>query len=105
MRLPSAQTNAGCMSANPVDPIGNALQEDIGQGDVTTEFFVPATLHASARVIAQEKAIVAGTETAAEVFHRVNPAADVRVLQADGSTVNAGDIVIEISALARSILR
>jgi len=36
------------MNSNPVDPIAIAIQEDIGEGDVTTEFFVPAGLHASA---------------------------------------------------------
>jgi nicotinate-nucleotide pyrophosphorylase (carboxylating) len=93
------------MNSNPVDPIAIAIQEDIGEGDVTTEFFVPAGLHASAQIIAREKAIIAGTETAAEVFHRVDPATRARVIRADSSEVEAGDTVIEIDGLARSILK
>ena len=93
------------MNSNPVDPIAIAIQEDIGEGDVTTEFFVPAGLHASAQIIAREKAIIAGTETAAGVFYRVDPATRARVIRADSSEVEAGDTVIEIDGLARSILK
>jgi len=93
------------MSSNPVDPIAIAIQEDIGEGDVTTEFFVPAGLHASAKIIAREKAIIAGTETATEVFDRVDPATRARVIRADSSEVEAGDTIIEIDGLARSILK
>ena len=93
------------MKTQPIDPIGVALQEDIGEGDVTTEFFVPANLQASARIRALEKAIVAGTKTAAEVFQRVDPAVHAEIIRADGSDVAAGDVIIEIRGSARSILK
>jgi nicotinate-nucleotide pyrophosphorylase (carboxylating) len=105
MRLPSAEARSAFMNSNPVDPIAIAIQEDIGEGDVTTEFFVPAGLHASAQIIAREKAIIAGTETATEVFHRVDPATRARVIRADSSEVEAGDTIIEIDGLAHSILK
>src|SRR5438445_265954 len=89
MRLPSAEARSAFMNSNPVDPIAIAIQEDIGEGDVTTEFFVPAGLHASAQIIAREKAIIAGTETAAGVFHRVDPATRTRVIRTDSSEVEA----------------
>ena len=93
------------MNSNPVDPIAIAIQEDIGEGDVTTEFFVPAGLHAAAQIIAREKAIIAGTETVAEVFHRVDPATRTRVIRPDSSEVEAGDTIIEIDGVARSIVK
>ena len=105
MRLPGAEARSAFMNSNPVDPIAIAIQEDIGEGDVTTEFFVPAGLHASAQIIAREKAIIAGTETATEVFHRVDPATRARVIRADSSEVEAGDTIIEIDGLAHSILK
>jgi len=105
MRLPSAEARSAFMNSNPVDPIAIAIQEDIGEGDITTEFFVPAGLHASAQIIAREKGIIAGTGTAAGVFHRVDPATRARVIRADSSEVEAGDTVIEIDGLARSILK
>ena len=92
--------------SDPVhDPIAIALQEDIGEGDITTESFVDAGAVASAKIVAREKAIVAGTNTAAEVFHRVDGATRVQVICNDGSEVGAGDTIIEIRGLAWSILK
>lgn len=93
------------MKPTPFDPIAIAIQEDIGEGDLTTEFFVPPDLRASAQIIAREKAIMAGTETAAEVFRRIDPATRVRIVSADGSRVNPGDATMEINGLACSILK
>ena len=93
------------MKPTPFDPIAIAIQEDVGKGDVTTEFFVPPDLRASARIIAREKAITAGTATAAEVFRRIDPATQVRIVSGDGSNVNPGDLIIEIDGLACSILK
>jgi len=55
------------------DPVGAALAEDLGAGDVTSEFFVSPALQAFGRIIARERAIVAGAEVAAEAFRRVDP--------------------------------
>jgi nicotinate-nucleotide pyrophosphorylase (carboxylating) len=87
------------------DPITIALEEDIGSGDITTASFVPETLRSSARIIAREKAIVAGSQTAVEVFRRVDPSIHSDVMRADGAEVNPGDSVIEIRGLAQTILK
>ena len=81
-----------------------ALREDIGAGDVTSEYFVGDDDQASARAIAQERAVVAGTEVAAEVFRRVDPALRVEIAQKDGAIVSAGMAVLEVRGRARSIL-
>jgi nicotinate-nucleotide pyrophosphorylase (carboxylating) len=93
------------MSPDDYDPIAAALKEDIGNGDITTEFFVPEALHASGRIVAHEPGVVAGTKTAAEVFRKVDPATDVEIVCPDGEPVVAGDVVIEARGLARSILK
>jgi nicotinate-nucleotide pyrophosphorylase (carboxylating) len=87
------------------DPVAAALKEDIGNGDITTDFFVPETLHATGRIIAREKAVVAGTEAAAEVFRQVDPATDIQITCRDGDEVAAGHLIIEVRGLARSILK
>ena len=86
------------------DPIEIALKEDIGAGDVTSAYFVPESLQASARIIAREKAIVAGTETAANVFRRVDTSTQVDIIRSDGAEVGPGESVLEIRGFARSIL-
>ena len=93
------------MNGPLVDPIDVAIQEDVGAGDVTSDFFVPANLCALARIVSHEKAIVAGTETAAEVFRRIDPALHIQILRADGADVDVGNVIIEIRGLARSILK
>ena len=93
------------MKSDRYDPIAAALNEDIGQGDITTDFFVPETLHATGRVTVRENAIVAGTGAAAEVFRRVDPSIDIQVVHRDGDEVVAGDLIIEVRGLARSILK
>ena len=93
------------MKPDRYDPIAAALKEDIGHGDITTDFFVPETLHATGRVTAREKTVVAGTGAAAEVFRRVDPSIDIQVLHRDGDEIVAGDLIIEVRGLARSILK
>jgi nicotinate-nucleotide pyrophosphorylase (carboxylating) len=93
------------MKSDRYDSIAAALKEDIGQGDITTDFFVPETLQATGRVTARENAILAGTGAAAEVFRRVDPSIDIQVVRWDGDEVVAGDLIIEVRGLARSILK
>ena len=93
------------MKSDRYDPIAAALKEDIVQGDITTDFFVPEALHATGRVTARENAILAGTGAAAEVFRRVDPSIDIQVVRWDGDEVVAGDLIIEVRGLARSILK
>jgi nicotinate-nucleotide pyrophosphorylase (carboxylating) len=87
------------------DPIEIALREDIGQGDVTSDFFVPARAQAAAKIISRENAVVAGTKTATEVLHRVDPKLRTRIVRVDGSRVRSGETIIEIRGTARSILK
>jgi len=96
---------AELMKPRQYDPIAAALKEDIGAGDVTTDFFVPETLHATGRIIVREKAIVAGIGSAAEAFRQVDPLTDIQTNCRDGDDVAAGDVIIEVRGLARSILK
>src|SRR5262249_49409295 len=93
------------MEPDDYDPIAAALKEDLGNGDITTESFVPEVLHVSGRIVTRESAVVAGTATAAEVFRKVDPATDVQIVRPDGDAVVAGDVVMEVRGLARSILK
>ena len=87
------------------DPIDIALREDIGKGDVTTDSFVPTNHQAIGKIVARERAIVAGTKTAAEVFRRVDPTLEVSIAREDGAEVNPGESLIEIRGATRSILK
>ena len=92
------------MNNHAADTITLALAEDIGTGDITSEAFVPSTLQALGRIVARERAVVAGSETAAEVFRRVDPRLHVDVLQHDGAMLMGGETIVEVRGAARSIL-
>ena len=86
------------------DPIAAAIAEDIGDGDVTCQFFVDPHQRGHAQIVAREDSIAAGVETAAEVFTRVDPATSVSIVAPSGSRVAPGDTVLEVDGLVASIL-
>jgi len=88
----------------PVDPIQNALVEDIGPGDLTSTFLVPADHQSEARIFAKEEAVVAGTEAAREVYHQVDPKIVITLRRKDGDPVQPGDTVLELTGPTRAIL-
>ena len=75
-----------------------------GRATSRLSIFVPDGLQALGRIIARERAIVAGGQTAAEVFRRVDPALNVDILKPDGAMLTGGETIIEIRGSARSIL-
>src|SRR5882724_7134141 len=93
------------MKSDRYDPIAAAVKEDIGEGHIMNDFFVAETLHATGRITARENAIVAGIGAAGEVFRQVDPSIDIQIIRPDGDEVVAGDVIIEVRGLARSILK
>lgn len=81
-----------------------ALCEDIGPGDVTSEYFIPADRRARAMVTARSNGTVSGVELAARVFQEVDNSLQVECLITDGSQVSEGAILIQVEGTARSIL-
>jgi len=81
-----------------------SLKEDVGSGDVTSESSVPMDLVEKGYILAKEEGVVAGIEVAREVFHQVNKDLEFIAHKSDGDMVGFGDVVIEVSGSARSIL-
>ncbi len=81
-----------------------ALAEDIGDGDVTSLYFIPEERRACAFVAVRKDGVVSGVELAARVFCMVDRELDVEILIADGSRVSAGALLIRVEGSARSIL-
>lgn len=88
----------------PSDLISLALAEDIGTGDVTTEFFTGRLRRATARIVARQPCVLAGGRVAAEVFHRVDSSLDATLERQDGDCLEAGDVAMTISGSAASLL-
>jgi nicotinate-nucleotide pyrophosphorylase (carboxylating) len=84
--------------------IDAALAEDVGDGDFTTLWTVPAERRAEARIVAKSAGVIAGSAVAAEVFRRVDPALEIDAVLADGTAVERGGLAMAIRGSARSIL-
>ncbi len=85
--------------------VRNALLEDMGQyGDVTTRAVIPAGTTYQARINAREAGVVSGMQIAAIAFRLVDPTLELRTLLPDGSPCQPGDVLMEISGDAGSIL-
>jgi nicotinate-nucleotide pyrophosphorylase (carboxylating) len=89
-----------------LDPIiTRALEEDWGYGDWTTDLCVPRDKQSKARIITREDIVVSGVDVAREVFRRVDPQLDVKLLVNNGQKVESKTVMIEVSGNARSILK
>lgn len=86
------------------DLIDAALAEDIGAGDVTSEYFVPENRMATALVVTKQDGVVAGVEIAAEAFRRVDEAVKVQIMLESGRRVAGRACVMKIHGKARSLL-
>ncbi|MDO8748908.1 MAG: carboxylating nicotinate-nucleotide diphosphorylase [Candidatus Omnitrophota bacterium] len=86
------------------DLIRNALKEDIGSGDVTTELLIPKNRVIKAVIILKEKAVVAGLEIAQKVFKVIDKNIQFKAISADGSGEKPGKIIAKIQGKAGSIL-
>jgi nicotinate-nucleotide pyrophosphorylase (carboxylating) len=86
------------------DPIAAALAEDIGPGDLTSRYFIDETSRSRGRIFAKEDCVLAGADVAAEVFKRIDPNIDVRLVARDGKVLALGETALEMSGSTRSIL-
>lgn len=80
-----------------------ALSEDIGTGDISAQL-IPVGRTGSARVISREKAILCGTAWVDEVFRQIDPGLTAEWHAADGDTIAAGQLLLQVSGSARSLL-
>lgn len=85
--------------------IENILREDMSEaGDVTTLATVPETLIDHAKIITKGNGIVAGNWVAERIFRNMDSSLNYQSRKEDGSEVNSGDIIAEVSGPVRGIL-
>jgi nicotinate-nucleotide pyrophosphorylase (carboxylating) len=92
------------MTPSAIETIRRALAEDIGDGDITSEAFVPDGHRSNAQIIAKENLVLAGTEAAVEVFRLVDPTITVALHESDGAHLAPGDVVLSAGGPTRALL-
>jgi nicotinate-nucleotide pyrophosphorylase (carboxylating) len=81
-----------------------AISEDVGAQDITTNAVVDVDLEWRATIAARSPGVVAGLAIAARVFHLIEPRIRVSIGADDGSRVAAGAALATVAGPARGIL-
>lgn len=84
--------------------IQEALEEDIGPGDLTAEATIPANARCRARLVAKQDGVLSGMQ----VFHRTFELSGAEPLswesKADGARFTKGEVLAQFEGLARGTL-
>jgi len=78
--------------------VENALAEDVGTGDVTTDACISSTLLAEAHFVARQEMVLAGVELLRLLFD------DVTLTKSSGERVSAGEAITTVRGSARTLL-
>ena len=81
--------------------VAMALEEDIGTGDLTANWFVPEADTATARIIAKQAGVLAGVEAARKVFAAVDERIEWFECQPDGTRLGVGDTALMVKGPTR----
>lgn len=85
--------------------IKEALAEDVGDGDMTTQALFPGKVKARAKLIANEDGVLAGLPFFRRVFELVDKNINFEARSTDGATLSSGQLVARISGPAVSVLQ
>ncbi|MCG7319055.1 carboxylating nicotinate-nucleotide diphosphorylase [Brevibacillus laterosporus] len=80
------------------------LFEDVGHGDITTMTTIPADEKGTGILYAKEPGMIAGLDIAEQVFHTVDHELDFQRLVPEGSQVEKGDVIAEVTGSVQAIL-
>lgn len=98
------------MNINPIlspeilDAIRNALVEDIGSGDATTNSIIPAEADMHGQIIAKQAGIIAGLDVAQAVYLLVDADVEFRAQADEGTDVMNRQVLALVSGRTRSLL-
>ena len=86
------------------DIIRRALEEDIGNGDITTVATVSEKTQIEGSFIAKEEGVVCGLPLIKRLFEMLDVAVTLKLVVNEGELVKKGDVIAKISGPAQSIL-
>ncbi len=87
-----------------IEMIRNAIEEDLGHGDITTSLLIPEESESRALYIAKGNFVLAGFPFAREVFELLDPSTRFEPFFAEGSKVRKSDVLGEVSGKTSVLL-
>ncbi|MBI4810861.1 MAG: hypothetical protein HY800_05360 [Ignavibacteriales bacterium] len=85
--------------------IEDAILEDIGLGDVTTDSIVPNDLLGHGDILVKEPGVIAGLEVASMIFQYIDPDLRFKQFTKDGSYIEESKIAATVDGPFASILK
>lgn len=82
----------------------NALREDIGSGDITTNLLFPCDAECKAIILAKEEGLVAGLPIAEMIFRKLDKDIVWSEEKKDGDKVEPNQVLAEISGSQKAVL-
>jgi nicotinate-nucleotide pyrophosphorylase (carboxylating) len=95
--------NAAPIPADLLRQVAQALEEDVGSGDLTAAL-IPAATDGWAAVITRESAVICGAPYVDATFAQLDPRTRIHWKIAEGAAVEANQTLFEIQGPARSLL-
>lgn len=86
------------------DAVRRALEEDIGPGDVTSQYTVPADLKASGGFYAREPITLAGIELLPLIYELRGGVDELHLIKKSGDSAVPGDLLATVAGRARTLL-
>ena len=84
--------------------VKNSLKEDIGFGDITTDFLYSDKDTIKAKLNTREDGIVCGLAVLRSVFNILSNEVNIKTYFEDGDEIKKGDTIAEIEGPARAVL-
>jgi nicotinate-nucleotide pyrophosphorylase (carboxylating) len=86
------------------EAIRNALQEDVGPGDATSNSIIPLDASMHGQIIAKQNGVIAGLDVAEAVYATFDPAVEFTAQVGEGACVENRRVLATVFGSARSLL-
>jgi nicotinate-nucleotide pyrophosphorylase (carboxylating) len=86
------------------DTVRRALDEDVRDGDITTDATVPSAQQARGVFVVKSDCVLAGLDVAFEAFRQLDPDVRIAAGRRDGDSCRAGDEIATVAGSARALL-
>jgi nicotinate-nucleotide pyrophosphorylase (carboxylating) len=82
-----------------------ALAEDVGAGDHTSQACIPAGSRSRARLLVKDPGVLAGVAVAEHIFRHLDPQAEMKIFIEDGTDVSIGQVAFELECDTLALLQ
>jgi nicotinate-nucleotide pyrophosphorylase (carboxylating) len=92
-------------AAAPIEAIvAQALAEDLGPGDISSELTIPTALQAKGSFLAKQTGVLSGLDVCQECFAQLDPNCHFTALAREGDRFTSGATIATVQASARALL-